>query len=71
MIGSKIEQQRNRALQMCRERGITVSKFGNGWWLNGYGVDIKTADLAYIDGKELTPDWMEMKTRSMKVPNEH
>lgn len=46
---------REKTRQLCAERGLMISQYGQGWWIHGLGVNLVIADLAFIREHDLAP----------------
>ena len=52
---NKIEQLRQKAIQLCAEHGVTVHSYGQAWWLVGNGIDRVVAELAGLCRSDISP----------------
>jgi hypothetical protein len=52
---NKIEELRQKAIQLCAEHGVTVRKYGQAWWLVGSGINRVVAELAGLCRSDITP----------------
>ena len=52
---NKIEELRQKAIQMCAEHGVTVRSYGQAWWLVGNGINRVVAELAGLCRTDITP----------------
>ncbi len=50
---NRIEQLRDKARQLCAERGITVRPYGHVWWLIGGGINRVVGELAGLCASDL------------------
>jgi hypothetical protein len=48
-----IEIQREKALQLCHDSGITVLPYANAWWLLGQGISRVVGELAGLSRSDL------------------
>jgi hypothetical protein len=48
-------KQREKIMAECERRGIVVEQKGQAFVLRGPGVDLKCADLAILDERDLQP----------------
>ncbi len=49
------EERRASIREECARRGVKVVPYGKALWLEGNGVSLLCADLAYVSLKELRP----------------
>ncbi len=52
---NKIEELRQKAIQLCTEHGVTVRAYGQAWWLVGNGINRVVAELAGLCRTDITP----------------
>lgn len=52
---SKIEELRQKAIQLCTEHGVTVRAYGQAWWLLGDGINRVVAELAGLSRNDIAP----------------
>ncbi len=51
----QIEQLRDKAMQLCKDHGITVRPYAGGWWLLGNGINRVVAELAGLCQFDIRP----------------
>jgi hypothetical protein len=54
-MNNKIEQLRQKAIQLCAEHGVTVRSYGQAWWLVGNGINRVVAELAGLCRSDISP----------------
>ena len=54
-MSEQTEQLRDKAIQLCAERGIAVQPYGHVWWLIGNGINRVVAELAGLCSSDLEP----------------
>lgn len=52
---NKIEQLRQKAIQLCAEHGVSVRSYGQAWWLVGNGINRVVAELAGLCRSDISP----------------
>ena len=52
-MSEQTEQLRDKAIQLCAERGIAVHPYGHVWWLIGNGINRVVADEDLVERIEL------------------
>lgn len=57
---TKHQERQQKIRNLCKERGISISKVGNVWHLDAPGIAIRVADLGFLDGRELNPIWRDI-----------
>ena len=50
-----IEQQRDNALKLCADHGITVRPYAGGWWLVSEKINRVVGELAGLCASDLNP----------------
>lgn len=52
---NKFDQRRKQVRQLCKDRNLTITPYGKGWYIRGFGVSIVCSDLAYVEARALEP----------------
>lgn len=52
---TQTQAKRDALLASCEARGIKVTRHQHFYKLVGYGVNVRVADLNYLDEMDLTP----------------
>ncbi len=63
---------RERARRLCRERGLRVTPYGQGFEVRGPGIDLLVADLSVVTPADLVPahnGWRPLRTRGVFLDN--
>ncbi len=50
-----IEQLRDKAIELCKEHGITAKPYAGGWWLVSNNINRVIEELARLSPADLTP----------------
>jgi hypothetical protein len=50
-----MEQQRDNAMKLCADHGITVRPYAGGWWLVGERINRVFGELAGLCASDLNP----------------
>lgn len=51
----KTEQMIDKALQLCREMGVSVLRYGDSFWLRADGVSLVRKELSGLSARDLIP----------------
>jgi hypothetical protein len=54
----RIDSLREMNQQMCLAQGLSVRPYGNAWHIEGRGVSIVVAELAYLQPSDLQPVYL-------------
>jgi hypothetical protein len=55
MNEDQLNSLRDKARQLCAERGLGVVPYGSMWWIVGNGISRVFSDLAGIRSQDLNP----------------